>query len=274
MFLGLAVFIVLAVAAYVAVLRAVKALFRLLAGQRKMSEPESTRREKKKETNAKEESRSESRAKSGQEEIEKGQGLDPEEEQVRRRHDAALSTGITETFSSDGSGFDLDPKAIADRCTEQSSLTYLEFNNREIAGDDYFGFNLIIEKDSRMVLTYNGQAVASLTKVEVRSTAVINGQEVEGTAPAWRINTFPPSLSPGMVPSDLGKMLSAADRVRECGRDPALAAERMLAAFSDPENVIRLKKAVDRKIQAKESAGKGPASQQRRKSPARLDGGP
>ena len=271
MFLGLAVFFILAFVAYVAILRAVKALFRLLTSQRKMQEPENARQEKKKESKVKEESRSESRTKSEQEKIEKEP--DPEEEQIRLRHDAALSTGITESFSSDGSGFDLDPKAIADRCTEQSSLTYLEFNNREIAGDDYFGFNLIIEKDSRMVLTYNGQAVASLTKVEVRSTAVINGQEVEGTAPAWRINTFPPGLSPGMVPYDLGKMLSAADRVRECGRDPALAAERMLAAFSDPENVIRLKKAVDRKIQAKESAGKGPASQQRRKSPARLDGG-
>ena len=254
MFLGLVVFFILAIAAYIIAIRAVKALFRLLTGRRNHPEQPDSRKEKKA---AKEDgpSRSESEAKTHREGNDREQETDPVvEEQIRNRHEGVLSAGITESFSDDESGFTLDPKAIADRCTESSSLTYLEFNNRGLAGKDYYGFNLIIEKDWRMVLTYNGQAVASITKTEVKSTVVINGQEVEGTVPAWRINTYPPSLNPGLTPSDLGKMLSAVDRIKECGRDPALAADRMLSAFSDPENITRLKMAVDRKIQLKVSS--------------------
>ena len=267
MFLGLAVFIVLAVAAYVIILRAVKALFRLLTSQQKKPEKQDAKQEKKTEKKGKDESLSESRAQSRQERIEKEQEPDSEDEQTRLRHEGAIANGITESFSSDDSGFSLDPKAIADRCTESSGLTYLEFNNREIAGADYFGFNLIIEKDTRMALTYNGQAVASLTKDEVKSTAIINGQEVEGTAPAWRINTFPPFLSPGMVTSDLAKMLSAADSIKACGKDPAMVADKMVSVFIEPGNVSRLKYAVDRKIQEKESAYKSAVRETIRKEP-------
>ena len=148
---------------------------------------------------------------------------DHTEDLIRNRYSEATLQGITESFASEEAMMEIAPKTVADLCVSSSGITYLEFNNRELASEDYFGFNLIVEKDSRMVLTYNGHAVASITAVETKATAIINGQEVEGTAPGLRINTFPPHLSPGMVPGDLERMLTAADRIRACGGDARMA---------------------------------------------------
>ena len=273
MFLGLAVFIILAIVALIIVIHAVKTLFRLLTVHKKKGKNlDQNPNESKQETKAKEEEKNkeESEQQSQKEDIAEEVTERPEDGFIRQRHEWALADGITETFSSTDITTELDPKSLADRCTGETSLIYLEFNNRELAGDDFYGFNLIIEKDSRMVLTYNGQAVASITKVEIKSTAVINGQEVEGTAPAWRINTFPPSLRPGMVPSDLEKMLSAAERIKACGQNPSRAVDLMVAEFDHPENVTRIKNAIDRKIQEKESGRKETVRQKRTKGLVKL----
>ena len=254
MFLGLAVFLVLALVVSILVIRLIKSLVRLLTGgkkkeQEKEKEPESKQDSKK-------EQKSQSESKSESQELEQGPSEEEqaEAELMQARHEYARSRGITEEFAPEGKLIEIDPKTAADLCVSGSGLTYLEFNNRELASEEFYGFNLIIEKDTRMVLTYNGQAVASITAVETRATATINGQEVEGTAPGMRINTFPPSLKPGMVPSDLEKMLGAAERIRACGNDPAMVADYMLSEFMDPENVRRLKNSVDQKIQSKESS--------------------
>ena len=273
MFLGLTVFIILAIVALIVAIRTVKALFRLLTSHKeKGKEQEVAPKNGKKEKKGKEEEKANAESEKLSQQEDAGEDVveSPEDGLIRQRHEWAIADGITETFSSTDTSLELDPKAFADRCTGESGLTYLEYNNRELAGDDFYGFNLIIEKDSRMVLTYNGQAVASITKVEVKSTAIINGQVVEGTAPAWRINTFPPSLRPGMVPSDLEKMLTAADRIKACGQDPSRVVDTMTAVFSHPDNVNRLKNAVDRKIQEKESGRKADVRQKRTKSPVNL----
>lgn len=273
MFLGLAVFIILAIVALVVAIRTVKALFRLLTSHKEKGKEQEAAQKIGKKDKEEERIQSESERQSQQEEAGEEVAESPEDGLIRQRHEWALADGITETFSSTDTSLELDPKALADRCTGESGLTYLEYNNRELAGDDFFGFNLIIEKDSRMVLTYNGQAVASVTKVEVKSTAIINGQVVEGTAPAWRINSFPPSLRPGMVPSDLEKMLTAADRIKACGQDPSRVVDTMTAVFSHPDNVTRLKNAVDRKIQEKESGRKESMRQKKAKGPVKLSPG-
>lgn len=275
MFLGLTVFIILAIVALIVAIRTVKALFRLLTSHKEKGKEQEDSKIGKKEKKGKEEVKTtaESEMQSQQEDVGEEVVESPEDGLIRQRHEWAIADGITETFSSTDTSLELDPKAFADRCTGESGLTYLEYNNRELAGDDFFGFNLIVEKDSRMVLTYNGQAVASVTKVEVKSTAIINGQVVEGTAPAWRINTFPPSLRPGMVPSDLEKMLTAADRIKACGQDPSRVVDTMTAVFSHPDNVTRLKNAVDRKIQEKESGRKESMRQKKAKGPVKLSPG-
>ena len=254
MFLGLAVFLVLALVASILVFRLIRALFRILKGEKK----EDQEKEAASKEESKKEQKQESIAESKSESKELEQGPSEEEqaeaELMQARHEYARYRGITEEFAPEGKLIEIDPKTAADLCVSGSGLTYLEFNNRELASEEFYGFNLIIEKDTRMVLTYNGQAVASITAVETRATATINGQEVEGTAPGMRINTFPPSLKPGMVPSDLEKMLGAAERIRACGNDPAMVADCMLSEFTDPENVRRLKNAVDQKIQSKESS--------------------
>ena len=265
MFLGLAVFIILGIALGIIALRAVKALLRLLSGarkdpQEKEAAEDRSARKRESETESKEKSEKESaeEAKSESEQLEKAPETEPDPavEVIHNRYADAHLTGITEAFASQEQMMEIDPKTVADLCVGGSGITYLEFNNRELAGEDYYGFNLIVEKDTRMVLTYNGQAVASITAVETRATAIINGQEVEGTVPGLRINTFPPTLSPGMVSSDLEKMLSAAERIRSCGSDARLAADCMIEEFTDPGNISRLKASIDGKIQSKESVRK------------------
>ena len=149
-------------------------------------------------------------------------------------------------------------------------MTYLEFNNRSLAGEDFFGFNLLVEEDIRMVLTYNGQAVASITRVETSTSFQINGRTVEGTKLSYRINTFPPALKPGMVPDDLARMLAASDRVRACGGDPVQVADEMLAEFTGSENVSKLKTAIDGKIQSKESTLRRQQEKKTERAPRRL----
>ena len=278
MFLGLAVFAILALVLSIIVIRAVKALFRLLTGGKKDDQKteEKTQPEKEKaaksETKDKSEKESVKEVKSESEQLEKSPEVesDPAEDLIRNRYSEATLQGITESFASEGTMMEIDPKTVADLCVGSSGITYLEFNNRELASEDYFGFNLIVEKDSRMVLTYNGQAVASITAVETKATAIINGQEVEGTAPGLRINTFPPHLSPGMVPGDLERMLTAADRIRACGGDARLAADVMVDEFTEPGNISKLKGAIDGKIQSKESARKQTVQHAQERSPKRL----
>ena len=281
MFLGLAVFIILAIVVSIIVIRAVKALFRLLTGGKK--EDKGNEQQSQKETEKKSESKKEAKkeakeeSKSESEQLEKTvpqEEEDPSVEITRRRFADACFHGITEEFATGENLMEIDPKTVADLCVGNSAITYLEFNNREIAGEEYYGFNLIVEKDTRMVLTYNGQAVASLTAVETQTTAIINGQEVEGTMPGFRINTFPPTLTPGMVPSDLEKMLSAAERVRACGNDPRLVADCMIGEFTEPGNVSKLKSSIDSKIQAKESARKQSQKQGQTRKPRNLTPSP
>lgn len=267
MFLGLAVFIILAIAAAILVIRTIKALFRRLTGHKEGHGHNALKEDGKKKSEQEDRAEKESEEKSQQET--KDRAEDPEEEFVHQRHEWALADGITEDFSTNDTSMEVEPKAIEERCTEVGGLTCLEFENRDLAGKDFFGFNLIIEKDSRMVLTYNGQAVASITKVEVKSTAIINGQETEGTAPAWRVNTFPPSLRPGMVISDLDKMLSASDRIKACRQNPSRIVDMMISEFSSPENTVRLKCAIGPKIQEKEAGSKKAVQQKRAKGPVK-----
>ena len=121
-----------------------------------------------------------------------------------------------------------------------------------------------------MVLTYNGSAVATLTRIERETTAVINGETVTGTLRAYRTNTFPPRLKDEMVVSDLEKMLEARGRIRACGSDPALVSACMVYIFSAPENVRKLKIAMDGKIQAKESTRRLTPDMAPKKSPKQL----
>ncbi len=266
MFLGLIVAAVIAVTAFILAAKAVKRFLKLFSGKDKSENSPGDR--KKDAGKGPKEASETAKESAAEEEVTKEEEAVPE--QIRNRYAAASSEGIGEDFWNEETAFRIDGKTIADSCVEGSSLTYLEYSNRELTGDEFHGFNLIVEEDSRMVLTYEGCAVATLTRTERTCKATINGEEVTGTMPAWRTNTFPPELRPGMVPSDLERMLEASRSIRECGGNPEAVSRTMVELFKEHENVKLMKASIDRKIQAKESLRNGPGDKKPRRSPVRL----
>lgn len=174
-------------------------------------------------------------------------------EEQTNRYAQARRAGITEKFWKEKSEVKIDGKVFADKCVENSNLTYLEVNNRQMAGEEFNGFNVFIEENQKMTLTYQGQALATLTRTEKTVTKKVDGKEVSETQVIFRTNTFPPKLTPGMVPDDLEKMFAARNEICQCDGNPAQVAERMRNIFSDYDNICKLKEDIDPKIQAKES---------------------
>lgn len=264
MFLGAAVFAIVATVVAVLALRLIRAL---LSGRGSRESQQDTRK-KPAEAETRQKSPSKEKAESKKEETGEKTAREEVPEETKRRFAASLFNGISEAFSLEETSFRIDEKAIADACISRSALSFIEYNNRELAGKDFFGFNLIVEDDERMVLTYNGCAVATLTKIERETTAVINGETVTGTVPAYRTNTFPPELKEGMVVSDLERMLEASERIKALAGDPEAVSLAMQEYFTQGDNVTKLKGAIDRKIQSKESVRKD--AKQSQKSAKRL----
>ena len=84
------------------------------------------------------------------EEVQKDAPKEDLPEETRSRYAASLSDGISEAFYLEDTSFRIDEKATADECISGSALSYIEYNNRELAGKDFFGFNLIVEDDERI----------------------------------------------------------------------------------------------------------------------------
>ena len=262
MFLGLAVFLVIGTILAFLALRAIHELTFGRSNRRQQAAPE-----KKQPEPEKKKSPSESKAESQKRQLEK-----QVPEGTKRRYAASLFNGISEAFFEGETSFRIDEKATASECIARSALSFIEYENKDLAGDDFFGFNLFVAEDSWMVLTYNGCAVATLTKEERETTAIINGETVKGSLPAYRTNTFPPELREGMVVSDLEKMLEASERIKKCYGDPEQVSAIMKEYFTRGDNISRLKGAIDRKIQSKVSLRKGkePSQQQSPKRPRKL----
>lgn len=260
MFLALITMVLASILAGIIVVRALKAAMNALrANDDKGEQSPKTRQEK-----IEDESRSEKDKKESKEEGKaQAQEAFPEEEikeaanlyeLQNTRLDQESSKGIQEDFWMEQTDFSIDGKLCADLCVAQTPLTYLEFNNRSLANNAFFGFNLLIEDGKKMTLTYNGQAIATLTHVD------------KGNQSFYRTNTFPPHLSDLMIASDVDAMISARDAIHACAGDPAKVADVMMERFMRPENVNKLKRNIVMKIQAKESGLKRDISQ---KKPAR-----
>ena len=258
MFLGLATFLVLSIVALALVFRLVRTVFRFFsgAGKKEGKQPSEKPAKEQKESPGRKEEKVLSENESEQAEKKPAPGQELGDGELGQLYTGALSAGITENFVDKPADVSIDGKAFADAIVKEGVLSYLEFNNRELAGKTFTGFNLIIEKDSRMVLTYAGQAVASITQIDREVEVTVNGEETTLTRQSFRINTFPPSLTRGMVPEDVRRMLDASGRVRLADKDPGLAVDAMLAVFSEPENIRALKRTIDPRIQAKESVRK------------------
>ena len=255
MFLGLATFLVLSIVALVLVFRLVRTIFRFFSGTGKMEgkQPAEKPAKEQKESHGRKEEKALSENESEQAEKKPAPGQELGDVELDQLYTGALSAGITENFVDKPDDVSIDGKVFADTIVKEGVLSYLEFNNRELAGKGFSGFNLIIEKDSRMVLTYAGQAVASITQIEREVAAKVNGQEAKVTRQSFRINTFPPSLTKGMVPEDLRRMLDASKRIQLADKDPGFVIDAMLGIFSEPDNIRALKRTIDPRIQARES---------------------
>lgn len=248
MYLALIVLLAAVIAVSVLVTKVIKSVF---SAGKTSPEGKTEQGEKKEELKkTKEESPKEEKAEAEQQKAEEKETLSEEQ---TNRFAAARRAGITESFWSEKTDFSIDTKAFADKCVSGSSLSYLEVNNRALAGPDYLGFNVLVEQGEKMTLTYQGQAVATLTRQEKTVTKTVDGKEVSEKITFFRTNTFPPHLTSKMVPDDLEHMLQATTSIIACNGSPELVFDRILDIFTEPGNVEKLKENIDTKIQAKES---------------------
>ena len=118
MFLGLAVFIILAIAAAILVIRTIKALFRRLTGNKEGHGHNALKEDGKKKSEQEDRAEKESEEKSQQET--KDRAEDPEEEFVHQRHEWALADGITEDFSTN----DTSGKSCFENLTMSATPTH------------------------------------------------------------------------------------------------------------------------------------------------------
>jgi len=254
MYLALIFLIVVAILASVLIGKVLKTALSIVRGEGKDKQdkaPDGAKQSEKEEQKRQKEEKSESKTQSES-------TAEPKtafsEEQTNRYAEARRS-GISEVFWTEPTVVSLDGKRFADKCVENSNLTYLEVNNRNLAGEEFQGFNILIEENEKMTLTYQGQAIATLTRTVKAEKKTVDGKEIIETTSIYRTNTFPPKLTPGMVPADLEKMFSAREDIRACQGNPELVASQMQMIFSDYDNVGQLKENIVPKIQAKESKG-------------------
>ena len=248
MFLAAIVLAVIVIAAGVLFTKVVKGALRLFRSGNSESSPSQKDEVKEKKQKAE--------AKPVEKEETKSESVSEEpvlEEELGNRYAAARHSGISEIFWKKDTDWKIDSKAIVDKCVTVSPLTYLEMNNRVMAGGDFRGFNLIIDEGSKLTLTYLGQAVATLTRIENITTQTVDGKETSVTSISYRTHTFPPRLALDMVPKDLERMLGAVESIRSCGGNPEKVFEAMTTSFTNPDNTTFLKENIDPKIQAKES---------------------
>lgn len=249
MYLALIVLLAAVIAVSALVTKVIKSVFS--AGKTSSSEGKTVQGEKKEEQKkTREDSPKEEKVEAEQQNAKEKETLSEEQ---TNRFAAARRAGITETFWSEKTDFFIDSKVFADKCVSGSSLSYLEVNNRALAGPDYLGFNVLVEQGEKMTLTYQGQAVATLTRQEKTVTKTVDGKEVSEKITFFRTNTFPPHLTSKMVPDDLEHMLQATTSIIACNGSPELVFDRILDIFTEPGNVEKLKENIDTKIQAKES---------------------
>lgn len=135
----------------------------------------------------------------------------------------------------------------------ESGLSEIEMDNRQLADEQFFGFNLVIRSNCAY-LTYNNQVVVSIKESKI----VREGSSCESTDNIVRYTTttFPPSLSPGMVAADVQQILDATAQIKRLKGDPRGVTEAMAEIFSSRENVRKLRRNIVPQIQAKQTRGK------------------
>ena len=176
------------------------------------------------------------------------------EGELRKRLDNASKCGISERFArDDGKGPLMEAHPISIELSKRSNMTLLESDNRALAGERFKGFNLIVEDTSRATLTYCGQAVASLTRFQKDEEATVDGKKEMTAVTYFRTNTFPPRLSDSILPSDIGAMLDARERIRLVDDDPNLVLDVMQDIVCEPGNVALLRSEVGPQVQEMES---------------------
>ena len=238
--------------------KAIKAAINLVRGPVEKS-GQAEESDKKKDTSKAEKEKSREKTVSPTEESAKESESAKEEqtpsfnESYMNQYAAARQQGISEAFWDQGTDVKLKEEALAEDCLNASKLSSLEVSDRLLAGADFFGFNLLVEEDRKMTLTYLGQAVATLTRTEKTVKTSKDGIEASETKVLYRTNTFPPHLSSGMVPGDLEKMLLASDRIIACGGNPESVYKAMVGEFTDGENITKLRQSIDPIIQEKQS---------------------
>ncbi|MBQ0025729.1 MAG: hypothetical protein KBT00_08480 [Bacteroidales bacterium] len=253
MYLALILFALIATIVVITAIKAVRAALRAVRSpsERQSAEDGRTKEGTKRDSKNKDKGIEKDPVQKKEEKMESG--IPVLSETQLNRYAAARNEGISEAFWENDTDVKIGEDAISEKCLRDAHLSSLEMADRSLAGPEFFGFNLLVQENQKMTLTYHGQAIATLTRIEKSVTLEKDGEKVSQTKVIYRTNTFPPHLNPGMVPGDLEKMLLAVDRIAECNGNPELVAGAMMGEFCDVQNVTRLRQSIDPKIQEKQT---------------------
>lgn len=171
----------------------------------------------------------------------------------RESLDRMARRGIVEMYWDEPSAIEFDEKAVADLSVARSALSYLEFNNRHLAGEDFHGFNIDVRDGEQMALTYRGQVLATLTRIADKVMETVDGKEVEKESVRYRTSTFPPMLGKDLCVSEIAELIDVTRYVNACSGDPCRVADAMLNTFVREGNISKLKVNIDDRIRKVES---------------------
>jgi len=138
----------------------------------------------------------------------------------------------------DGNGVDLTADGVDKILASTSGLTEIEVRNRHLAGKEFRGFNIEVQEGRSVSLTYAGQVLATMDR--------ICGNDGESV---YHANTFPPSASGNLLPSDLRKMLDASGEISAVHDNPGMMFSRMCETMCEPSNIDFLRQDLSPKIQ-------------------------
>lgn len=248
MFTGLILLALVSFLAVTVVASAIKAAFRAVrkaGGKEEPKEKSDGKAEEKKTPEKKPEEKT-----SVKEEVreEKAEPTVESEEMERLK-----ARGITEVYWNGYSALEIDGKTLADLAVARSKLSYVEFNNRHLAGEEFHGFNIEVKDGEKMALTYRGQVLSTLTRIVEKTTEIVDGKDEERESVKYRTNTFPPLLGKDMCVSELAELLEVTRYIQSCGGEPCRVADAMLDSFLREGNVSKLKFSIDDKIRRAET---------------------
>lgn len=233
-----------------AVVKAIAAARNLLAGGPELAQQSQTKQSEQNKNPSTNEKKTSEESKTE----EKAQKEDPVLKEESKRLEEHLDRGIEEYPYKWDSTFRLDEEQISGEIISESHLSRIEFENRGLADEKFYGYNIAIEDGKKISLTFAGNILATLTYSERENVYLDDSGEVKvDMIHEYITRTFPPKLSEGMLASDIAAMVETCQTIAIADGNPRLVVTFMKDRFCSQENVVKLKRNVSPKIREKET---------------------